>query len=97
MKYRNLAALGCDYGKAGIGITIEQQRVGLPLLKHSIRLAITSAMVCAADPASGNGENIRLFDFQIVKNLVQPVIVVLPRVHQHVVNLAVQFGNHRLS
>ncbi|MNZ93149.1 hypothetical protein D3C78_1122060 [compost metagenome] len=95
VEHRDLAALGRNDRQAGIGIAVEQQCIGLLQLEHRVGLGDHLGDGLRGGLAGGAEEVVRLADLQVVEeHLVEFVVVVLPRMHQHVVDLAIQLGDH---
>ena len=85
MKDRDLAALGRQDRETGIGVPVQQQRVG-PLRGEHLVAFLDDPRDGLRGIGSGRvQEMVRLADFQVVEeNLVQLVVVVLPGMDQYV-------------
>ncbi|MNG03018.1 hypothetical protein D3C84_860780 [compost metagenome] len=79
MENRDLPALGRNHCQAGIGIAIEQKRVGLFQLEDFIGLGDHLGNGLGSGIAGSAEEMIRFTNFQVVeKYLVQFEVVILP-------------------
>ncbi len=94
VKHRNLAAFGGDNREAAVGVAEHQQRVGLLFRQDSVGADDDVAYRLRRGRARAIEKVVRLADAEFLEEyLVQLVIVVLPGMHQHVGDAAVELGD----
>ena len=95
MEHRYLATLGGDYREAGIGVAVQHQRIWLFSCHDFIRLFNHSRNGLGRVLADRLKKMVRLAYVQVIEEkLIQFVIVVLSAMHQNVLGILIEFGNH---
>ncbi|OQB29494.1 MAG: hypothetical protein BWY08_01894 [Bacteroidetes bacterium ADurb.Bin174] len=83
----NMSFLGCNSAKAGVGITQHQESIRLLFFQHRIDVDQYLSRRFGGIFPSRIQEVIRLAQSQILEeDLVQLIIIVLPGMHQHMLN-----------
>ena len=91
----DLAPLGGDDGQARIGVAQHQQGIGFLAFEQRVDTGQNVADRLGHAAADRFEKMIGAAQLQFVEeNLVQFVVVVLPRVNQHVIGIPVQLGQH---
>ena len=94
---RNLAALGRDHRQAAVGVAQHQHGLGLHLGEYAVDCndQVTDGVRRASAAFGAVQEVIRLAHTQVVEeDLIQLVVVVLAGVHQDMVAVFVERGQH---
>ena len=95
MENRYLATFGCYHRQAGVGIAIEHDRIWLFLFHDGIRFFNDARNRLRRIVAHRLQKVVRLADAEILeKQLVQFIIVVLPRMYQDVLGMLIKFSYH---
>ncbi|MNQ86030.1 hypothetical protein D3C85_1012140 [compost metagenome] len=92
---RNFPTLGRNDCQTGVGIAIQQECIRLLQLEHLVSLGNYFGNGLGRGITSSTEEMIRFANLQVIeKHLIQLEVIVLPRMHQNMLDLLIQLRDH---